>query len=390
MNKVFLVLSLMTINSAFAEKWNRYNDPKIFRPILPQKKVEMSLTNLPLSAALKDDRLGWSDSYWPSNLGGIAYRWNHPNPEPFKYRLHTKEEVASMSKQEISQLSPAELYDISQGDYNYTLTKKVLERYNPLDLWWEGICHGWALAASRYPEPQATVVTNKDGISVPFGASDVKALMSMHDAFNADAYYVRVGNRCRVAGKVPGEEQPEDGDVTAPSSFLANTPNCKDVNAGTFHIVISNMIGLHSMGFVADVDRFRDVWNQPITSYESELHEEVPLSSKEKRKGIHKKIRVTTKMFYGEELMFYDAEEEAAGARNFVSKEPVTGTPAQAFLFKNYEYILELNASGDIIGGEWISETRPDMLWGRAKESGFHNTPMPLAGLNQIYKPVSR
>ncbi len=71
----------------------------------------------------------------------------------------------------------------------------------------------------------------------------------------------------------------------------------------------------------------------------------------------------------------------------FVTKEPVTGTPMQTDTVRNYEYILELNAYGDITGGEWISESRPDMLWMKRRDSEFRNGKFPLAGLNRIYRP---
>jgi hypothetical protein len=339
---------------------------------------------------LKDDRFGWSETFWPSNLGGIAYRWNHPNPTPFKYKFHTKDELKNMSEEELSQLSPAELYDIAQGDYKYSLTKKVLKSYSPDDLWWEGICHGWAQAASNYPEPNKTVVTNKDGIRVPFGASDVKGLLAMHEASNGDGIYARVGDRCDVEGKVPGEAFEEDGDVSMPSVEEANIPKCKDVNAGAFHVVLTNMIGIYSKGFVADVDRFNDVWNQPVVAYETTFHEELPVTPMEYNSGIAKKIRVVTLMSYGDELEYYSPEAALEGVLGFVSKEPVSGTPAQVTTTRKYEYVLEVDSFNKVVGGEWISDARPDMLWMKAKGEKFVDGKYPLSGLNSIYKPVQR
>jgi hypothetical protein len=309
---------------------------------------------------------------------------------PFEYKLFKKEELLRMSQEQLSELSPAELYDISQGDYKYSLTKKVLKTYSPDDLWWEGICHGWSQAASNYPEPDKTVVVNKDGLRVPFGASDVKGLMAMHDAFNSKGLYARIGDRCSVEGKVPGEAFAEDGETTMPSPKEANRPECADVNAGAFHVVLSNMIGVYSKGFVADVDRFNDVWNQPIVGYESSFHEEYPVTAKEFKNGIEKKIRVVTSMSYGDELEYYSPEAAAEGVVGFVSKEPVTGTPAQTITSRTYEYLLELDSFGNVVGGAWISEARPDMLWMMTKDEKFRNGRFPLAGLNQIYKPVKR
>lgn len=402
MNKVLFLAGLCLAGTASAEKWNKGNNPMYFNAIA-KIKFTPAFHNLPLEAKLQDERLAWSETFWPSNLGGIAYRWNHPDPQPFKFRLHTKEEILRMSEQQLSELSPAELYDISQSDYGYTLTKRLISGsffmpalYSPKDLWWEGICHGWALAASNYPEPAPVAVKNKEGVSVPFGASDVKGLLAMHDAFNSKGMYVRVGDRCGVNGKVEGEAFPEDGPVLPPSKVDANRAECKDVNAGAFHIVIANMIGINSQGFVADVDRFNDVWNQPIFGYASKVIGDVALTPADMKNGVYRKVHVKTDMTYGDELEFTPRTEEERKKQEeeqitgWVSKEPVTGTEFQVFGVKKYEYVLELDARGNIVGGEWISESRPDMLWMKAKDKQFLNARLPLAGLNRIYTPVQR
>jgi hypothetical protein len=389
MKKLLVFASVLAATSAMAEKWDRSNNPHYFE-IITDGPMNVEFRSLPLSSKLLDDRFGWSESYWPSNKGGIAYRWNSPNPQPFEYKLLKKEDLKKMTEAQLSELSPAELYDISQGDYKYSLTKKVLRSLSPDDLWWEGICHGWSQAASNYPEPDKVVITNKDGIKVPFGSSDVKGLLSMHDAFNSKGLYTRIGDRCAVEGKVPGEASTEDGHAPMPDARLANLPECSDVNAGAFHVVLSNMIGVYSKGFVADVDRFNDVWNQPVVGYESAVVEELGASLEEQKNGIDKKVRVKTVMTYGEELEFFNPESAAEGQLNFVSKDPVTATSAQAFKSKNYEYILELDKSGKITGGKWISATRPDMLWMKKKDEKFRDGRFPLEGLNRIYKAITR
>lgn len=387
MKKLGLLIALSVVSQVHAKKWNSSNNPNYFNPMM-KNGVVTQFDRLPLSAHLTDDRLGWSDSFWPSNLGGIAYRWNHPEPLPFNYKFHTKDELLKMSHDEISQLSPAELYDIAMGDYKYSLSKKVLRKYSPKDLWWEGICHGWALAASNYPEPDKIDLTNKDGIHVPFGSSDVKALLSMHDAFNSKGFYVRVGDRCSVVGKVDGEAFPEDGLVFFPPKKLAEKSECEDVNAGTFHIILTSMIGLEDKGFVADVDRFNDVWNQPVTGYESTIVEEVSLNNEDIKNKIYKKVRIKTVMTYGDELEFYDWK--SGEIKGTVSKDPVTGTINQMFNTRTYDYILELDIRRNIVGGEWISESRPDMLWKKMKDKEFNDSRLPLSGLKYIYRPVQR
>lgn len=388
--KLILFLSLAVFSTqGFAERWNADSNPTHFNKTLGTRVV-MEFSSLPLNGKLSDDRLGWSETYWPANKGGVAYRWSHPDPEPFKYKLHTKTELKKMSLKEIGQLSPAELYDISQSDYNYTLTRKVLSANSPKDLWWEGICHGWALAASNYPEPAQVTLTNEDGIKVPFGSSDVKGLLALHDAYNYRGTYAQVGKRCNAMGKVEGEGDERDAFPNPPLPEQANTPDCSDVNAGAFHVSVANIIGIHSRGFVADVDRFNDVWNQPVTSYSSTVIGEEVVGPEHRAYGVERRIRVQTKFTYGEELKFWSAEAEAAGSKNFVSKLPVTGTIHQEFRHKNYEYILELDFNGKIIGGEWVTETRPDFMWMITRDRSFNNSPYPLSGLNFIYRPVRR
>lgn len=389
MKRIVPLCLLVVASVAQAEKYDGANNPANFNKILGTQVIT-KFENLPMSGRLGDDRLGWSETYWPSNKGGIAYRWSHPDPQPFKYRLHTKQELQKMSQKEIGMLSPSELYDIAQGDYNYTLTRKVLNQFSLKDLWWEGICHGWALAAANYPEPSPVVVTNRDGIKVPFGASDVKGLLAMHDAYNYKGTYAQIGMRCSASGKVPGEGDDRDANPNPPLPEVANTNDCKDVNAGAFHVALSNMIGIHSKSFVADVDRFNDVWNQPVTGFSSTIVGEEAVTSDHRAVGIERRIKVATKFTYGEELKFYTPEAEAAGAKNFVSKLPVTGTIHQEFRHKNYEYVVELDFKGNVVGGEWLTETRPDFMWMITRDKKFNNSPYPLAGLNAIYRPVRR
>lgn len=389
MKLLFILAFVLADPVAFAEPFNNANHPSNFNRIAGISIIT-KFNALPLQGKLSDDRLGWSESYWPSNKGGITYRWNHPDPQPFKYRLHTRDEVSKMSQEELSQLSPAELYDIANDDFNYTLTRSSMKRYSPRDLWWEGLCHGWAQAASHYPEPAPVIVTNKSGIRVPFGSSDVKALLAMHESYNFGGKFGFVGVRCRASGKVTGEGDERDRNPNPPAREVAESPDCRDVNAGAFHVVISNMLGMLGKGFVADIDRYGDVWNQPLTGYSASVLSEESVTPEQRSRGVERRLKIAMKMTYGEELKFRTPELEKTGIKNFVSKSPVTLTEAQKFLSKDYQYIIELNASGNVIGGEWISETRPDFLWMFERSKNFKNSPVPLANLKNIYRPLKR
>lgn len=391
--KMMLMTSLVMLSSvAMAARFDAANNPNEFRRIAGTNLL-LDFNSLPSEGTLSDNRMGWSETYWPSNIGGISYRWNSPNPQPFTYKLHTMIELMAMSQGELGQLSPSELYDIAQGDYSYSLTRKVRSLYSTKDLWWEGICHGWAQAAANYPEPAPVNVINRDGIRVPFGSTDVKGLLAMHEAYNYKGNtFGFVGKRCKVRGKVVGEEDVRDGGIIRPSAEDAATPDCADVNAGAFHVVVANMIGIHSKSFVTDIDRFNDVWNQPIVGFKSNILGDETVTAEDSATGVARKIRVATKFIYGEELQVYSPAraQERPDIFWWQSKLPVTGTANQQIREKDYEYIVELDANGRVIGGEWISETRPDFMWMFARSQKFKSAFINLSGLNAIYRPVQR
>src|SRR5690606_15230131 len=118
-----------------------------------------------------------------------------------------------------------------------------------------------------------------DGIQIPFGSSDIKALISYFYAFHIDQSVDQMGLRCFFG------------------SWMGGYRGCnEDLNAGAFHIVISNKIGLQKEGFMADVERFREVWNQPVVAYKSKiLAANLPRSSKAASTAV-KEVRIATEL----------------------------------------------------------------------------------------------
>ncbi|MBA2403165.1 MAG: hypothetical protein H0V66_00215, partial [Bdellovibrionales bacterium] len=78
MKKLMVVASVLIMTSAHADKWDKSNNPSYFN-VVAGGQMKFDMRGLPLAAKLQDDRFGWSETFWPSNMGGIAYRWNHPN-----------------------------------------------------------------------------------------------------------------------------------------------------------------------------------------------------------------------------------------------------------------------------------------------------------------------
>lgn len=341
MKKLELILVLVFPMMAFASGWDANNSPYKL-----DAKFHAKFRDLPKQGALKDQRMGWPGSHWANYVGGIANRWSAANPQNFKYKMYTRKELEQLGENELDELSPAEKYDIYKGDYNYSTVKKVYQSVSPTENRWHGICHGYAPAALNHPEPGTSYLTNPDGIKVYFYSSDVAALMSYYYAKVFTNSASLIGTRCNY--------NPEN---VPPARLDA----CNDLNAGAFHIVVANKLGEQGVGFVSDIDRYFEVWNHVAVGYQTTV-----------LGGTNKRIHVKTIVSYAGEI-----------APKF---DPVLNTENAVFFDHTYEYFLELNSDGVIIGGDWISELRPDFVWTQ-KKADFKGE---WTSLNQIYHPAVR
>ncbi len=320
MKKQHIFLALFVSTSAFATdldlegRWDSYN-----RPTEMSDSFNYKMSELPLSGSIAEAEYPWSDTYMPSKKGGIAYRWAAPS-DTWSYGLASLAKLKTMTQDQIQKLSPAEKYDIFMGRYDYPTVKKERSRTSPRDKHWEGICHGWAPAALHHREPQVKFVTNADGITIPFGSSDVKALL---------IYYY---------GKVNWEPSAWIGKRCSGGVF--NRKGCRGVNAGTLHVILANQLGVLKRGFIADVDRGKEIWNQPVYAFQSEI---VGTSGP-------RSVVVRTTMFYGDEL-------------KKSTFEPQMPTRGVKYAKQFYKYSIEMDEAGNIIGGSWMSEARPGFLW---------------------------
>jgi Transglutaminase elicitor len=316
-------------NSAdVAETWNSANDP-----LLLKGDYDRNFSALPTQGTVEVKP--WSDTYWPSKEGGIAARWLNPSFEnsAFSYNTFSLEEVQSMNVGQLRSLSPAEKFDIFRGDFSYPTVAFERSTKRPSAAGWEGLCHGWAPASMLFSEPNPIEIEGANGITVPFGSSDVKALLTFYQA-----------NLSRAPTRILGARCNQDIALNPADGFR---DECKDTNAGAFHVVMANQLGLQNEAFLADVTRDLQVWNQPIHSYKSQiLSYQSP--SDGAAEGTVREAVIRTRMAY-------TLETEA----NYESLNSGGRADGQ----KIYTYRLELNDRNQIIGGEWISDERPDFLW---------------------------
>lgn len=312
--------------STTQEAWNFQNDP-----LQLDEQYERSFARLPREGSLK--WAPWPDSYWPSRQGGIAARWR-TGESGFQYRSPNLEELRAMSLRDRSLLSPAEKYDAFRGNFAYPYVLSERHRTSPNAQPWEGLCHGWAQASYLFQEPSSVLLRSANGIDIPFGSTDIKALLSLLQGQYARTEVRSLGGRCNADLR------------TSPTAALAD--ECRDVNAGAFHLVLANRIGIQKKGFVADVTRDQQVWNQPIYSFQSSVMGYQGVSPGASPRTV-KEVLVRTTMTYTIEIV--------------QSWNIIFPNSGNYLASKVYDYRIELDSQGQIIGGDWLSSDRPDFLW---------------------------
>jgi hypothetical protein len=318
----------LAVAASAAAGWDSSNAPSNFNSSYVYK-----LSKLPTHGTIPVP--AWSETYWPSYQSGIAHRWNSEDPQDFKYHLFNKTELLQLQKDAnftvLKSLSPAEKFDIFKGRYDYPTVHEEWTRTHPTDAGWEGICHGWAPASLEYSQPSNVTLKNKDGIEVFFGASDIKGLLSFYAGqVDTQASVKFIGRRCNS----DLDSQPSD----------ANLPECLDLDAGAYHVIIANQLGLMHQGFVVDRERGYQVWNQPLNSFNSTVGK-LAAPRHNATHGTKHSVMVHTDMTYSKETM---PEWESHVAYQYT---------------ENYRYFLDLDSKGNIIGGDMMTYDRVDFAW---------------------------
>lgn len=307
----------------------------------------------------------WSDSYWPTYKGILANRYADPRfPSSMDWKVNADYVSSHMGVASVNSLSPAEKYDLLIGDQDFSLTRTMLDEgrryytaHGSVESWM-GICHGWAPASYNMPRPSHTVtVLAADGrTSIDFYPSDIKALSSLLWA-NTQVQTKFVGGRC--------EEKVLDRD----GSSRAVNQDCLDNNPGTWHLAVVNQIGVSKRSFIMDASVGYEVWNQPILGYSYKLFNpktgvlmdqidsarvkisDYPEDPYQKVRGPHAVYIVGVNM------------EVTYVIETSPSVSPTDGPGDDNVRTVFYRYDLELDSSGQIVGGEWHDNSHPDFLW---------------------------
>lgn len=369
-----------TLPSGKADAWNWRNDPRGFRT-----ELEFSYDKLPKQGATASNP--WVDTYWPMYQDGINARWQGKNElspaekydvafngwtatEDFMKLRPFDGSTCEWDDAYYQGLGPAAKWisqykgnamarngrdDDGDGIADKDECKSSIEggkanevKLDGVETWW-GICHAWAPAALMEEEPLSAVTEG----GVTFNVSDLKGLLTQQ--YDKTQSYL-VGGRCN------------DKDVKRDEvSGRIITEECRDLNAGTWHVLVSNLLGVNKKGFVVELVYNYEVWNHPMFRYVVDEERELTVAEAHEllkvqdapADGTFKYNKDAAKLVEIRMTIDYLVEHNPTPNRTDNQVERYT---QQA----EYHYIVEIDKAGKVIGGEWVGESitaHPDFVW---------------------------
>lgn len=323
--------------------------------------------------AFQQANVPWSGDYWATARGILAarnfdVRFNQINDWLSRFSFYKKNTAPMIldryGRSGVRNLSPSEKYDLIVGDNSGSLTKamwaqgkKYYDEYGKVEDWM-GICHGWAPASYMEPRPTRSfnMESAADGWPVKFFPAEIKGLVSYSWATN---YY-----QTKTLGKRCYKKNPDrDG------NGRLTDPECLDLNPAAWHLAITNELGGAHRTFIMDVTYDYEVWNQPVFAYSYTYFNpknRTPTTSLDKaiikrsdfKNDIFARYRSSrTDSLVGVTMKVGYVVEN--GARDYESDSP----RYDQVRWVEYDYDLELDRDGNIIGGEWYQIDHPDFIW---------------------------
>lgn len=311
----------------------------------------------------------WAGSYWPIHQGLLGQRYSDPAfPKSKDYLENYNDHILRPPETliisgQLSRLSPSEKYDLLVGDTNWTLTKamwargqKSLAQYGYVPTW-TGICHGWSAAVHmgvKAPK-QSVVVTDVTGqFTIEFYRQDIKALMSYLWA-ESSTDSIQAGNRCHqdVVLKDP-YQRPVDA-------------SCLDSNPMSWHLAVTNRIGMQQKSFVMDSTTGSEVWNFAVKGYDYSYFNPRTFETTHNIKAALEPIENISntdkfKSYRSPRARYIVGVTMDAFIPSLVTPAVNEGRNDRTKSY-NFVYDLELDDHYNIIGGEWHSYARPDFIW---------------------------
>lgn len=305
----------------------------------------------------------WSYNSFPIYRGGLANRFSDErfNELPSwreKYRYYQENKTQNViSRGQIRLLSPIEKYELFIGNIDFSLTEnewkegvEVRRAYGRIPTWF-GSCHGTAPATIRHIRPaKSIIVPSYNGFEkIVFTPSDIKALLAFAWSKNG-GHSAMIGTRCEYSSRTYSE-------------------SCYDTNPGSFHLAVSNLIGLHGKSLIIDAASNEQVWNRPIVKYIFKYFNPQTLNYKN---NIEEAI-IDKEDFLDDKFIKLRSKNymKVVGVRAFVTyignteatDKPNDSEEDDVYAETTYSYDLELDDDSNIIGGMWYERSFPDFAW---------------------------
>ena len=384
------------------DAWDYANRPEAFE--LP---LTTNIDALPLSGRAAE--MPWTETYWPTRDDSMNFRWQglrelsplekydlafngwQPPPGFFELVPLTKETCANgtWDPEYYEQLGPAaKKWSALKGngqarngiDDDGDGRIDECDDLDGIQDWW-GSCHAWVPASLLEKEPLTAAEVN----GVRFEVSDIKALLIL---LYDESRQIAVGHRCTL------NNPPRD------ATGRIIDASCRNTNAGTFHLIITNMLGLMSRALGEDRVATEQVWNQPISGYRIEKQLELNLSEALTLLNLPE---TRSYAYNAQATRFVEVKMVVDYITESHPSHEALGNVIQDYVRTDtYHYLLELDDAGEILGGEWVpnstaattsSEDRPDFLW---VALGAGKTPIPevdnlaVRHLHRLSRPETR
>lgn len=326
-------------------------------------------------------------SFWPRSTNGIAWRWAgaetlspvekydqlfHPDtPTPVSQVEHVAAEDLDRSPRKrgprhghptLVARGPATAWELQHhGTYDPAA--------HPAP-WWSHLS-GWASYVTTEPggaphrdirvrlvEGRLLECSGDEPDCVHFRMADIEALMT--ELYSNDRATL-AGRRCTIdVDKMKRDRYGRPRD-----------PACRDLNPGSFHVAVTRLLGGgadHLAGasvsrptFVVDNNLDWQVWSFPLVKFQIDEQEEIGVEEANQlvgASGSSYEFNGRAIRFVHVKLRYWVMAEQVTDRSELEKPGRARATNLQEIML---HYVLELDAGGYILGGEWIDE--PAWLW---------------------------
>ena len=224
------------------------------------------------------------------------------------------------------------------------------------DVNWYGHCNGASAATTRYENPRHSVTrprgcTRGRSGCTEFTPATIRALLA--EISQNVAFKILGGRFCR--------DYTEEALKAKSRGSYTILDACDDINPASFHLALINYMGRMRQPLIHDEAAYDQIWNYPLMAYSYQA-QGVTQSQAAALAG-----SPNASWVFNPQAQNWVKIDMTLSYRKFDSNYTGAGTTPPG-MPEAVSYILELDRNGQVIGGEWIGDSRqsarhPDVLW---------------------------